>query len=127
MSSTSNQRVKATLLCKTYQPIPQTVDNIMDNPAMTRNAGSVHDSLDRTGAGTLPATYSSQQLMPPWDSDSIEEGERFRSDALPTVNCTTESMLRITRSQWFTVGVLCFVNLINYMDRFTIAGTYIFP
>ncbi|XP_073848477.1 lysolipid transporter protein spinster isoform X3 [Musca autumnalis] len=28
----------------------------------------------------------------------------------------------VTRSQWLTVGVLCFVNLFNYMDRFTIAG-----
>lgn len=28
----------------------------------------------------------------------------------------------ITYSEWFAVGVLCFVNLINYMDRFTIAG-----
>lgn len=25
---------------------------------------------------------------------------------------------------WITVSVLCFVNLINYMDRFTIAGMY---
>jgi hypothetical protein len=28
----------------------------------------------------------------------------------------------VTKSQWFTVAVLCFINLINYMDRFTIAG-----
>ncbi|KAK1133616.1 hypothetical protein K0M31_011417 [Melipona bicolor] len=28
----------------------------------------------------------------------------------------------ISRIDWITVGVLCFVNLINYMDRFTIAG-----
>nr|XP_053646913.1 protein spinster-like [Cherax quadricarinatus] len=29
----------------------------------------------------------------------------------------------VTRVQWVTVAILCFVNLINYMDRFTIAGT----
>lgn len=29
---------------------------------------------------------------------------------------------RVSRTAWFTVIVLCFVNLINYMDRFTIAG-----
>ncbi|KAG7188248.1 hypothetical protein KM043_016110 [Ampulex compressa] len=30
--------------------------------------------------------------------------------------------MTITASDWMTVAVLCFVNLINYMDRFTIAG-----
>ncbi|XP_078051315.1 lysolipid transporter protein spinster [Augochlora pura] len=28
----------------------------------------------------------------------------------------------VSQSDWITVAVLCFVNLINYMDRFTIAG-----
>ena len=28
----------------------------------------------------------------------------------------------ITRTQWITVAILTFVNLINYMDRYTIAG-----
>ncbi|XP_043577667.1 protein spinster isoform X1 [Bombus pyrosoma] len=31
-------------------------------------------------------------------------------------------MRMISRIDWITVGVLCFVNLINYMDRFTVAG-----
>ncbi|XP_011346971.1 protein spinster isoform X2 [Ooceraea biroi] len=31
-------------------------------------------------------------------------------------------MRSISASDWVTVAVLCFVNLINYMDRFTIAG-----
>ncbi|XP_012537066.1 protein spinster isoform X2 [Monomorium pharaonis] len=36
---------------------------------------------------------------------------------------TMPSELRsISAADWFTVAVLCFVNLINYMDRFTIAG-----
>jgi len=29
---------------------------------------------------------------------------------------------RVTAREWITVAILCFVNLINYMDRFTIAG-----
>ena len=29
---------------------------------------------------------------------------------------------KVTARQWITVAILCFVNLINYMDRFTIAG-----
>jgi len=28
----------------------------------------------------------------------------------------------VTKSQWITVAILTFVNLINYMDRYTIAG-----
>ncbi|KOC63820.1 Protein spinster [Habropoda laboriosa] len=31
-------------------------------------------------------------------------------------------MRLVSKSDWLAVGVLCFVNLINYMDRFTIAG-----
>ena len=29
---------------------------------------------------------------------------------------------KMTKREWITVSILCFVNLINYMDRFTIAG-----
>lgn len=28
----------------------------------------------------------------------------------------------VTKKEWITVAILCFVNLINYMDRTTIAG-----
>lgn len=36
---------------------------------------------------------------------------------------TMSSDLRlVSKGDWMTVGVLCFVNLINYMDRFTVAG-----
>ena len=30
----------------------------------------------------------------------------------------------ITRSDWLTLVILTFVNLINYMDRYTIAGKF---
>lgn len=49
------------------------------------------------------------------DDDSRETQQR--------VKATMPSELRsISASDWITVAVLCFVNLINYMDRFTIAG-----
>ncbi|KAK2580796.1 hypothetical protein KPH14_011530 [Odynerus spinipes] len=32
------------------------------------------------------------------------------------------TLREVTRNDWVTVIVLCFVNLINYMDRFTVAG-----
>uniref|UniRef100_A0A1A9ZRF4 Major facilitator superfamily (MFS) profile domain-containing protein n=1 Tax=Glossina pallidipes TaxID=7398 RepID=A0A1A9ZRF4_GLOPL len=83
--------------------------------------------IDRTGAGALPTTYSSQQLMQSSDSESVGNGGDGRAaggvDNNENRNHGTPLRLcHVSRSQWFTVTVLCFVNLINYMDRFTIAG-----
>lgn len=76
------------------------------------------------------STNSSQQLMNP-DTDSvfasgsvlsidgeIDDGKRPSSRN----SHQYEGLSSITWVEWFTVIVLCFVNLINYMDRFTIAG-----
>lgn len=79
----------------------------MDNPALSGSSGDVEADSNSVEA-SLPATCSSQQLMPS-SSDTDSVGVQP-----PTTG--------ITRTQWFTVVVLCFVNLINYMDRFTIAG-----
>lgn len=110
----------------------------MDNPAMVQSSssGSSNGSSREDVANLanlspigLPATYSSQQLMPS-DSDSMEE-ERHRlrphqyagDPNIPGLQSAVPTRLAsVGRSQWFTVTVLCFVNLINYMDRFTIAG-----
>lgn len=63
----------------------------------------------------LPSTESSQQLMT--DSVSLDSnGSRQRNSRLYA------GFGGISATEWFTVLVLCFVNLINYMDRFTIAG-----
>lgn len=35
-----------------------------------------------------------------------------------------DDLRSLTASECITVGILCFVNLINYMDRFTIAGKF---
>ncbi|XP_041769430.1 protein spinster isoform X2 [Anopheles merus] len=80
-------------------------------------------------AGKIPATNSQQRLMPT-DSDSVtssmDEGELRVARGNPhdedTDTVTTTTTSSIGANAWFTVGVLCFVNLINYMDRFTIAG-----
>lgn len=34
------------------------------------------------------------------------------------------TMWDITLKEWVMVLILCFVNLINYMDRFTLAGEF---
>lgn len=91
---------------KGYEKV-ETRDN--PTPIMDSNSG-------------LPSTHSSQQLMPT-DSESVttslddETSSRRPRDSSP-------GLFGISARNWFTVGVLCFVNLINYMDRFTIAGEF---
>ncbi|SPP73967.1 protein spinster [Drosophila guanche] len=109
---------------QSYQPLP-TAAAAMDNPAMSQSSSSGGSNDD---VANIPPTYSSQQLMPS-DSDSMEESRQLRPTGatanlaaglgLPPVPTRLSA---VGRSQWFTVAVLCFVNLINYMDRFTIAG-----
>lgn len=90
---------------------------------VTGNSGS--------GGGNLPTTYSSQQLMG-GDSESVtaslDTGSTVDAacgaDGRPHSRNSRQygGLGSITYTEWFTVTVLCFVNLINYMDRFTIAG-----
>ncbi|XP_013164766.1 PREDICTED: protein spinster isoform X2 [Papilio xuthus] len=66
-------------------------------------------------SGITPNT-SNQQLVNGSDNDSatalLQEKQARRRENLGDV----------TFREYMTVGILCFVNLINYMDRFTIAG-----
>lgn len=94
-------------------------------------------------AGKIPATNSQQRLMPA-DSDSVSSSldeadlevppggggdgggglRHLSGDDDGSVTVSSSSTGRVSRTAWFTVIVLCFVNLINYMDRFTIAGRW---
>ncbi|XP_017960211.1 protein spinster isoform X2 [Drosophila navojoa] len=98
-----------------YQPLPSAVA-AMDNPAMSNSSSSSgsNDDVADLVQSRLPPTYSSQQLVSS-DSDSMERQHLRGSNIVPGVPATSHK-------QWFAVAVLCFVNLINYMDRFTIAG-----
>ncbi|XP_075977531.1 lysolipid transporter protein spinster isoform X3 [Anticarsia gemmatalis] len=66
-------------------------------------------------SGITPNT-SNQQLVINSDNDSatalLQEKQARRRDNLRDVSLV----------EYMTVGILCFVNLINYMDRFTLAG-----
>lgn len=65
-------------------------------------------------------TVSNQHLM-------INSEQEISSSSREIKNSTNTTEARtITASEWITVLVLCFVNLINYMDRFTIAGKFDF-
>lgn len=93
--------------------------------------GATSDGVDgqigatsSSGAVGIPSTDSSQHLIVDSDStgtNSVAGGPNGGS---------TQSVRQygdgrrtgVTAAEWFAVIVLCFVNLINYMDRFTIAG-----
>lgn len=85
--------------------------------------------LEKMAVGNFQSTNSSQQLMNV-DAESVNASSSVMSsidgdDAKrpSSRNSHQYNGLRsITYTEWFSVGVLCFVNLINYMDRFTIAG-----
>jgi len=74
-------------------------------------------------SAAFPQNNSHQQLMGE-DSDGVEtitvpsisSGDGESSKGFRTVSCV----------QWITVAVLCYVNLINYMDRYTMAGKLIY-
>ncbi|XP_030557907.1 protein spinster isoform X1 [Drosophila novamexicana] len=102
-----------------YQPLP-TAAAAMDNPAMSNSSSSSgsNDDVAALAQSGLPATYSSQQLVSS-DSDSMER-RHLRGNSI--VDEPGSRLARMGHFQWFTVATLCFVNLINYMDRFTIAG-----
>lgn len=63
---------------------------------------------------TLPSNNSQQHLM---HSDDSESPEPHRARSRQDVTYKDVSF-----SQWLTVAILFYVNLINYMDRYTIAG-----
>lgn len=71
-------------------------------------------------SGITPNT-SNQQLVSNSDNDSatalLQEKQSRRRETLRDV----------TFLEYMTVGILCFVNLINYMDRFTLAGKFLLP
>ncbi|XP_018904205.1 protein spinster isoform X2 [Bemisia tabaci] len=73
--------------------------------------------------GGIPPNNSHQHLMNS-DDESVDiivpnmSGlEREEKN-----DCDSRPEKRTTLDQWTTVIILCFVNLINYMDRYTIAG-----
>ena len=73
---------------------------------------------ERGGKGVmgLPANNSTAALMRKHDKAEGGLEVEFRG-AAPTQG-------RVTTRQWVTVVVLVYVNLINYMDRLTIAGNH---
>lgn len=83
----------------------------------------------------IPTSESQRKLVTTSDSDSTGSDVSSHINGLePNMNPSGNTVLtglhdetsstQLNRASVFTIFVLCFVNLINYMDRFTIAGMY---
>lgn len=73
----------------------------------------------------LPPNLSQQHLMVNNDDrngSTATMTSREKSNSMDNNN----SLSKITAMEWLTVIVLCYINLINYMDRFTVAGMYFY-
>ena len=83
----------------------------------------------------------SLELLKKMEPSNLSRKELYIERVKETNNGNTNSMMpeaasqselnkqedppqKIALTQWITIIILCFVNLINYMDRFTIAGKY---
>lgn len=63
----------------------------------------------------VPPNISHQYLV-------VNDDQETSTDPSHTIKQTESNERVITGREWATVLVLCFVNLINYMDRTTVAG-----
>lgn len=71
----------------------------------------------------IPSNNSHQELMSGGDEcDSLRTVPSLTSVADIAGNRTRRCCYSISVGEWLTIIILCYVNLINYMDRFTIAG-----
>jgi len=90
-------------------------------------ASQMDTSKGRMVVTTLPNNPSSQILVKYVSDSANKELEPVfisgsSSQDSEIFNPTNSGSNCVTRAQWITVAILTFVNLINYMDRYTIAG-----
>lgn len=107
-------------MSRKYSLVPNNPENINSVDSESLLAGETMAS----SITNIPSTNSSQQLVSP-DSESVvtgsEESEDRKSYSRQNIE-NNGSISGVSYRDCFTVAVLCFINLINYMDRFTIAG-----
>lgn len=71
----------------------------------------------------IPSNHSHQELISGGDEcDSLRTVPSLTSVTDIAGNRTRRCGYRNAVGEWLTIIILCYVNLINYMDRFTIAG-----
>lgn len=101
----------------------------MSSPKYQKVETSSSDSQEEIAEGlakeemaNIPSTQSSQQLMQHAESVQSVLTEEDVKSTRRSRQLESAGFGSVSSKEWFTVAVLCFINLINYMDRFTIAG-----
>ena len=84
-------------------------------PAQQLERGREKVAVMKMG-GSLPANSSSAALV---STKTVENAGLLQPEFRPASHAASG---HITTRQWVTVAVLVYVNLINYMDRLTLAG-----
>ncbi|XP_050506344.1 protein spinster isoform X2 [Diabrotica virgifera virgifera] len=69
----------------------------------------------------MPSEKLEKVVMKPFKMDPAQNNSQQELVTEDNEN-NPRGMRNVTFREWVVVGILCFVNLINYMDRFTIAG-----
>ena len=85
-------------------------------PAQQLERGREKVAVMKMG-GSLPANSSSAALVS--SKKTVEGTGLLQPEFRPASHAASG---HITTKQWITVAVLVYVNLINYMDRLTLAG-----
>ena len=67
-------------------------------------------------------TPSSQALMKSDSQQLMEDYKKVSVIGSSRTSLKSDKSVKITGAQWWAIAILTFVNLINYMDRYTIAG-----
>ncbi|ODN04368.1 Protein spinster [Orchesella cincta] len=96
----------------------------------TGNGAVVIPEGEGVGRNRIPTNKSSQKLVnedylqPSSTRNSLGNGDGGGGDSIASSIDTTAGRRRskISKMEWATVFILFYVNLINYMDRFTLAG-----
>ncbi|CDQ83826.1 unnamed protein product [Oncorhynchus mykiss] len=105
------------------------VDTVCPTPQIVSPSSNVTFLVQISGLGAMETNGSVMSLKDEektrLSSVSNETSTRYGSiaDSLPTDEPSTAEITVLSpRRSYITVAVLCYVNLINYMDRYTIAG-----
>lgn len=99
--------------------------NAMLDPSRARVIKAIREE---TKGGFISSNPSSQALMAkldPYSEVVVRNSSEESIDSYKAHYHPVKSPNFVSKADWLTLAVLTFVNLINYMDRYTIAGTII--
>lgn len=119
------------------EPVDHKHDNADNKSLSSRRSNSIgveentHETTAESDTDLKPSIQvdeeKSSSLSIKKDSTSIGKEEKLNDSRASSSSMTSsatsiEEVKQMTKRQYMTVIILCFVNLLKYMDRFTIAG-----